>query len=111
MTLGLGMQHWGCGVNQVCSNDDHRLTLTYLTSRSNLLHNAYKRESFGKIDFLKIVGSQSLFSLLMFNLINRTMAINNLNRSRLTFDFQPRSLILESHLYLKHSFLRNHQAK
>ena len=42
MTLGLGMQHWGCGAYQVCSNDEPRLTLTYLTSRSNLIPNAFK---------------------------------------------------------------------
>ena len=35
MTLGLGMLHWGCEAYQVCSNDDPKLTLTYLTSRSN----------------------------------------------------------------------------
>ena len=34
MTLGLGMQHLGCGAFQVCSNNDPGLTLTYLTSRS-----------------------------------------------------------------------------
>ena len=42
MTSGLGMLHWGCGAYQVYSNDDPRLTLTYLTSRSNLLLNAFK---------------------------------------------------------------------
>ena len=36
MTLGLGMKHCGSGAYQVCSNDDPRLTLTCLTSRSNL---------------------------------------------------------------------------
>ena len=41
MTLGLGMKHQGCGAYQVCSNDDPGLTLTYLTSRSNLLPNAF----------------------------------------------------------------------
>ena len=34
----------GCGAYQVCSSDDPRLTLTYLTSRSNLLYNAFKWE-------------------------------------------------------------------
>ena len=53
MTLGLGMYHWRCGAYQVCSNDDPRLTLTYLTSRSNLLPNAFKWEFFLKVDFLK----------------------------------------------------------
>ena len=37
ITLGLCIKHWGCGAYQVYSNDDPRLTLTYLTSRSNLL--------------------------------------------------------------------------
>ena len=41
MTLGLGMKHRGCGAYQVCSNNDPGLTLTYLTSRSNLLPNAF----------------------------------------------------------------------
>ena len=31
MNLGLGMLHLGCKAYQVCSNDDPRLTLTYLT--------------------------------------------------------------------------------
>ena len=35
------------GLYQVRSNDDPRLTLTYLTSRSNLLPNPFK------LDFLK----------------------------------------------------------
>ena len=42
MTLGHGMLHWGCGAYQVCSNNDPRLTLTYLMTRSNLLPNAFK---------------------------------------------------------------------
>ena len=29
------MKHWWCGVHQCCSNDDLRLTLTNLKSRSN----------------------------------------------------------------------------
>ena len=39
----------GCGPYQICSNDDHRLTLTYFTSRSNLLSNALKLEILGKV--------------------------------------------------------------
>ena len=46
MTLGLGMQHWGCGTYQFCSNDDPRLTLTYLKSMSNVFHNAFKWDFF-----------------------------------------------------------------
>ena len=41
ITFGLSMRHWGCGAYQVCSNDDSKLTLTYLTSRSNLLPKAF----------------------------------------------------------------------
>ena len=48
MTLGLGMLHRGCGAYQVCSNNDPRLTLTYLTSRSNLLPNRFKLDFFLK---------------------------------------------------------------
>ena len=48
MTLGLGMKHGGCEVYQVCSNDGPRLTLTCLTSRSNLLPNALKWGKFLK---------------------------------------------------------------
>ena len=55
MTSGLGMKHRGCGAYQVCTNDDPRLTLTYLTSRSNLLSNAFKWEFFEKLIFLNTV--------------------------------------------------------
>ena len=55
MTLGLGMQYWGSGAYQVCSNDDPRLTFTYLTSRSNLLPNAFKCDFFLKVVFLNTV--------------------------------------------------------
>ena len=55
VTLRLGTLHWGYGAYQVCSNDDPRLTLTYLTSRSNLLPNAFKWEIILKSDFLNTV--------------------------------------------------------
>ena len=41
-----GMLYWdlvcSIGAYHVCSNDDPKLTLTYLTSMSNLLSNAFK---------------------------------------------------------------------
>ena len=37
VTLGLGMYHWGCGTYQVCSNDNTKLTLTYLTSMGGIM--------------------------------------------------------------------------
>ena len=36
MILKLGMQHRGLKLYKVCINGDRRLTLTYLTTRSNL---------------------------------------------------------------------------
>ena len=45
----------GCGAYQVCSNDDPRLTLTYLTSMSNLVPNAFKWDFFLKVDFLNTI--------------------------------------------------------
>ena len=44
MILGLGMQHRGLGPNNVCSNDDLWLTLTFFTARSNLLPYAFYME-------------------------------------------------------------------
>ena len=55
MTMGLGMLHWGCWACQVWSNNDPRLTLTYLTSRSNLLPNAFEWEIFLKVEFFNTV--------------------------------------------------------
>ena len=55
MTLGLGMLYLGYGAYQVCSNDDPRMTLTFLTSTSNLLPNAFNRTIFEKLIFFKAV--------------------------------------------------------
>ena len=44
VTLRLGIWHWRCRAYQVCSNDDPRLTLTYLMSRSSLLPNPFEWE-------------------------------------------------------------------
>ena len=40
------MKHLECEAYQVCSNYGPRLTLTYLTSRSTLLPNAFKLDFF-----------------------------------------------------------------
>ena len=60
--LGTWYVALGCGAYQVCSNDDPRLTLTYLTSRSNLLPNAFKWENFDKVNFFENCGSFSHYS-------------------------------------------------
>ena len=41
LSLGLGMYDWGCGLYQVSTNDESRLTLTYLMARSNLIPYAF----------------------------------------------------------------------
>ena len=55
VTLRLSMKYWGCEAYQVCSNDDPRVTLTYLTSRSSLFPDAFEWEIFWKVDFLNTV--------------------------------------------------------
>ena len=89
MILGLGMWHLGCGANQVCSNDDPKLTLTYLTSRSNFLPNAFEWEFFWKVDFLNTVEAEVII-LTWYVETNETMAINKFQRSRLTFNFSAK---------------------
>ena len=89
MTLGLGMEHWGCGAYQVCSNDDPKLTLTYSTSRSNFLPNAFKWEIFCKVDFLNTVEAKVIF-LTLYVETNEKMLINEFERLWLTFNFSAK---------------------
>ena len=82
MILGLGMLHLGCGAFQVCSNDDPRLTLTYLKSRSNLLSNAFKWEIVLKsLFFWKLLKPKSLFSLDMLNLMR--LCLKNVSKVKI----------------------------
>ena len=53
--LGTRYVALGLWAYQVCSNDDPILTLTYLTSRSNLLPNALNGKFSEKLIFLKTV--------------------------------------------------------
>ena len=80
---------WGCWAYQVCSNNDPRLTLTYLTSWSNLLPNAFKWEIFWKVNFLNTVEAKVII-LTWYVKTNETMAINKFQRSRLTFDLSAK---------------------
>ena len=50
-TLKLGMQHQVLKYYQICSNDDHVLTLTYFTARSNLVPYAFVWEKGKTMDF------------------------------------------------------------
>ena len=55
MTLNLGMHHQVLEYYQVCSNDDHGLTLTYFTARSNLVPSALVWEEGKTMDFLETI--------------------------------------------------------
>ena len=56
-TLKLGMQHRVLEYYQICSNDDHRLTLTYAVARSNLVPYAFVREKLQQWGFQKLLSS------------------------------------------------------
>ena len=51
MTLKFGRQYWVLQYYQVCSNDDPGLTLTYFTTRSNLVTSAFVWENGKTMDF------------------------------------------------------------
>ena len=55
MTLELGMRHRLLKYYQVYSNDDHRLTLTYFTARSNLVPYAFVWEKSKTTIFLETI--------------------------------------------------------
>ena len=55
MTLKLGMQHWVLEYYQICSNDDPGLTLTYFTTRSNLVPFAFVWEKGKTMDFSETI--------------------------------------------------------
>ena len=47
----LGIWHWGLQPIIVCSNDDHPVTLTYFTARSNLVTEAFLCEKVKTVNF------------------------------------------------------------
>ena len=55
MTLKLGMQHRVLEYYQVCSNNDHGLTLTYFTARSNLVPYALVWQKGKTMDFSETI--------------------------------------------------------
>ena len=55
MTLKLGMQHRVLEYNQVCSNYDPGLTLTYLMARSNLVPYAFVWGKVKTMDFSETI--------------------------------------------------------
>ena len=55
MTLKHGMQHCVLEYNQICSNDDPGLTLTYFTARSNWVPYAFVWEKGKTMDVSKTI--------------------------------------------------------
>ena len=55
MTLKVCMQHLILKYYQICSNDDHGLTLTYLTARSELVPYAFVLEKVKTMDFSETI--------------------------------------------------------
>ena len=60
MILKLGMLHCLCKYYQGCSNFDPGLTLTYFTSRSNLVTKAFVWEKVKIIYFLETIAALGL---------------------------------------------------
>ena len=54
------MQHKGLKLYKVCINDDHGLTLTYFTARSNLVFGAFPKEKVKTVDFSEIIAASDL---------------------------------------------------
>ena len=58
--MKLGMLHWGLQPIIVCSNDDPRVTLTYLTAMSNLVTYAFLWEKVKTVDFSETIAAGDL---------------------------------------------------
>ena len=59
MTFGLGIKHKGCEPYQVYTNDYSGLTLTYFTTRSNSIPNAFIRENLEVLNYHKLFKPKS----------------------------------------------------
>ena len=89
MTLKLGMLHWVLKYNQVCSNDDPLLTLTYFTARSNLVPYAVAWEKGKTMDFSETIVVYD-FEVGICSLLNEYMNLYEYQSSRLSNDLVPR---------------------
>ena len=54
------MKHWGLHPIIVCSNDDHRVTMTYFTARTNLVTKALLWENVKTVDFSETIAACDL---------------------------------------------------
>ena len=88
MTLKLGMQHRVLKYYQVCSNDDHGLTLTYFMARPNLVPCAFEWEKVKTKDILKTILVCDI-KVSRWNQLNEYMKVYEYQRSRLFIDPGP----------------------
>ena len=100
ITLKTGMQHRVLEYYQVCSNDNTGLTLTYFTTKSNLVPYAFVWEKGKTMDFLEAIVVYDV-KVASCSSLNDYM---NYQRSWSFIDLGPRSLRFNSFEFL---FLRN----
>ena len=91
MTLKVGMQHRILEYYQVCSKDDPGLTLTYFTSRSNLVIYAFEWEKGKTMDISETIVVCDI-KVGRFSQLNEYMNLFEYRRSRSFIDLHPRSL-------------------
>ena len=59
MALGLDMSHWGCGTDQVCTNDESGLTLTFFTTGLKFIPNEFILKHLKMLIFLHLFKRKS----------------------------------------------------
>ena len=89
--LESGMQHRVLEYYQVCSNDDPGMTLTYFTTRSNLVPYAFVLEKGKTMDFSETI---VVFDIKIgtCSQLNVYMNLNEYQRSRSFIDLRRRPL-------------------
>ena len=60
ISMKFGLQHWGLLPIIVCSNGDPGVTLTYFTTRSNLVTLAFQWEKVKTVDFSETIAACDL---------------------------------------------------
>ena len=88
MTLKVCMQHQVLKYYQVCSNDDPGLTLTYFTTRSNLVPYAFVWEKVKTIDFSETIVVYDI-NVGICGQLNGYMKLYEYQRSRSLIDLGP----------------------
>ena len=88
MKLKICMQHWVLEYNQVCSNDDPGLTLTYFTARLNLVPYAFVWEKVKTMDFSETIVVYDI-KVGRCSVLNEYMKLYEYQRSRSLIGLAP----------------------